>query len=303
MVLHNYEELLTRVRGLASQKVCAVAAADEHAIQAALDAERHRLAKPIFVGDATGIRRVLQAEGVDPDAYTIVEAADEAEAAAKAVALARDGAADIIMKGHVNTPTLLKAVVNKEHGLGTGRLMTHLAVFDLPMYHKVIFISDGGMVTRPDLEQKKQILDNAIFVLHALGYDNPKVACLASAETVSPKIQETVDGAALKEMNRLGEITGCVIEGPISLDLAMSPEAVAMKGYDSPVAGDADFLLAPDVAVGNILGKSMNLFGGAPMIGLIVGAKVPIILTSRGSTAEEKYLSVAMSALISEGNT
>ena len=218
------------------------------------------------------------------------------QAAEKAVSMIRGGSADFLMKGGIQTSDLLKEVVNKERGLNRGRVMSHLGMFEIPGYHKLLALTDGGMVTRPDVNEKAQILMNAVETLHNLGYENPKVAVLAAAETVNPKIPESVDGDLLKKMNASGGLTGCIVEGPISYDLMISHEAAKIKGYESPVTGDTDILLMPDMTSGNLLAKAFQFTAGAMMAGMIVGAGAPIVLVSRGATAMEKYLSLVLSA-------
>ncbi|MBP2651655.1 MAG: phosphate butyryltransferase [Firmicutes bacterium] len=200
------------------------------------------------------------------------------------------------MKGKIQTADLLKAVVNKEKGLRTGSVMSHVVLHEIPTYHKLLVITDGGMMMYPNLAEKKQIIENAVNSLLSLGYDKPKVAVLAAVENVNPKMPEAVDAGLLKEMNQKGEIKNCIVEGPISYDLAMSKDAAKIKGYESPVTEDADILMVPNITVGNIMGKALVYSAGAKIAGFIVGAKVPIVLTSRGSSAEEKYLSLVLSA-------
>lgn len=200
------------------------------------------------------------------------------------------------MKGKIQTADLLRAVVNKENGLRTGKVMSHIVIHEIPTYHKLLAVTDGGMMMYPNLDEKKQIIENAVSTFLALGYENPKVAVLAAVETVNPKMQESVDADMLKKMNIKGEIKNCIVEGPISYDLTMSKESASIKGFVSPVTGEADIIVVPNITVGNILGKSLVYSAGAKMAGFIVGAKVPIVLTSRGSTSEEKYLSLALSA-------
>jgi phosphate butyryltransferase len=224
---------------------------------------------------------------------------DDDEAARKAVAFIREGKGDFLMKGKLETAQMLKPVVNKETGLGTGGLMSNFVIFQAPRYHKLLVVTDGGMVTYPTLEQKKAIIENTVETLKALGYENPKIGVLAAVEKLNPKMPETVDADALRRMNAEGEIKDCIVEGPISLDLALDPEAAAIKGYKSPVAGDADALIVPDIHTGNALGKSIILLGGGRMANFIVGAKVPIILASRASSSEEKYLSLTVAAMAS----
>ena len=240
--------------------------------------------------------QVLAELGEHIPAEDIHDEPDLAEAARKAVALVRSGEADFLMKGKLDTSVLLKAVVNKETGLGKGGVMSHFTAFEIPTYHKLLMPVDGGMVTYPTLEQKKAIIENTVGALRAMGYDCPKVGVLACVEKLNPKMPETVEGDALKQMNQRGELTGCVVEGPISYDCAVSREIAAFKGFESPCAGDCDVLVAPNIHAGNIMGKMLTVTCKAKMAGFIVGARCPIVMTSRGSSAEEKYLSIVISA-------
>ena len=297
MVIRNFDEVVSRVRQFPARKRCGVVAADEHAIQAALKAEREGLAEPVFVGVRAQILEILAQESAYGD-YQILDSSDLAESAALGVSLARGGEVDFLLKGHIDTSVLLRAVVNKETGLGTGSLMTHCAFNEVPTYHKLLVTTDGGMVPYPDVDMKQGIIENAVRALHRLGYENPKVACLAAVEKLNPKMPETVDADELKKRSLDGRLTGCIVEGPISFDLAFDPGAAKLKDYESPVAGDADIMLVPNITVGNVLGKALVYAAGGRMAGFISGARCPIILTSRSSTAEEKFLSIALSALL-----
>ena len=200
----------------------------------------------------------------------------------------------------MQTTTLLKAVVNKETGLNQGRSISHVALIDIPKYHKIMGVTDGGMIMYPNLEQKKDIVLNAIEMFHGLRYEEPKIAALCAVETVNPKMPETLDAQALKEMAASGEIAGCCIEGPISMDLAVSREAAAVKKYDSPVAGDADILLVPSIYTGNIMVKALIEFAGTLMVGCVIGTKCPIALNSRSASFEEKYYSLLACSMMVE---
>ena len=296
-MLKNFDEVVSKVKESPERKKCVVVAADEHAIEAAVEAEKEGLADPVFVGKTEEIKNILKELKTEKE-YRIVEAASLEEAAAKGVELARNKEVDFIIKGAIDTAILLKAVVNKETGLGTGRLMTHVAFNEVKTYHKLLITTDGGMVTYPDVDKKQGIIENAVDILKSLGYDEVKVAVLAAVEKVNPKMPETLDAAELKQRNIDGKIKDCIIEGPISFDLAFYPEAAKLKGFNSPVAGDADILLVPNITAGNILGKSLVYAAGGRMAGFIIGAQVPIILTSRSSSAEEKFLSIALAALV-----
>lgn len=297
MILKKFDQLVEKVKGFSEPKRVIVAAAgDMHTLEAVVHAQKEGIIKPVLTGDKGTIQEILQKLNVEISENNIYDVPDVDEAAKKAVELVHQGAGDFIMKGKLETAQLLKPVVNKETGLGTGRVMSHFVLNELPHYHKLLVTSDGGMMTYPTLEQKKQIIQNAVETLHILGYENPKVAAVAAVEKVNPKMPETIEAAALAQMNKAGEIKGCVIAGPISLDIALDKEAAQIKGYESPVAGDADMILVPNIQVGNVLGKSIVTIAGGKMAGFIVGSKVPIVLTSRGSSAEEKFLSLVLAA-------
>ena len=300
MVINNFDELIKKVQSFEGKKKVAVAAAhDEHALEAVFHAVENNIVEPVFIGNKEKIKEIAAKLGKTVSDDSIIDTADDIEAAAKAVELARNGQVDFIMKGKLQTADLLRAVVDKEKGLRTGKVMSHVSIQEVPSYHKLLITTDGGMMMYPDLEQKKKIIENAVEVLHSLGYENPKVGVLAAVETVNPKMPESVDAGKLKEMNKNGEITGCIVEGPISYDIAMNKESGEIKGFVSPVAGDPDILIVPNITAGNILGKCLVYSAGAKMAGFIVGAKVPIVLTSRGSSSEEKYLSLVISAAAS----
>ncbi len=295
MVFKTFDELIASQKGHPNMARMAVAAAgDEHTIEAVLKARKEGIAQPVLVGDKALIDAALEHFGETVPAEDIYDVPDLAESARFAVSLVREGKADFLMKGKLDTSILLKAVVNKENGLGTGRVMSHFTAFEVPSYHKLIVPVDGGMVTYPTLEQKKDIINNTVGALKKMGYDMPKVGVLACVEKLNPKMPETVEGDALKQMNQKGEIPDCIVEGPISYDCAMSKEIADFKGFSSPCAGDCDVLLAPNIHAGNIMGKMLTVTCGAKMAGFIVGAKCPIVMTSRGSTPEEKFLSIVL---------
>lgn len=297
MVFKNYDQLIEKVKGYPSKKRMAVAAAgDEHTLEAVMHARKEGIVEPVLVGDKAVIDSILKNMGEVVPEENIYDYPDLKEAAEYAVQLVREGKADFLMKGKLDTAVILKAVVNKEHGLGQGRTMSHFTMFEVPTYHKILVAVDGGMVTYPTLEQKKDIINNTVETLIAMGYECPKVGILACVEKVNPKMPETVEANELKEMNQRGEIKNCIVEGPISYDCAVNKEIADFKGYESPVAGDVDVLVAPNIHAGNIMGKMYVCSCNARMAGFIVGAKCPIVLTSRGSSAEEKYLSIVVCA-------
>lgn len=297
MVYKSFDELVEKVKGYPSMKRMAVAAAgEEHTLEAVLHARKEGIARPILVGDKAQIVRILGELGETVPEEDIYSAEDAKAAAELAVSLVREGKADFLMKGYLDTGVILKAVVNKETGLGKGGVMSHFTMFDIPTYHKILVPVDGGMVTYPTLEQKKAIIENTVGTLRDMGYDCPKVGVLACVEKVNPKMPETVEAAELARMNKDGEIGDCIVEGPISYDCAVDAEIAKMKGYESQIAGDVDVLVAPNIHAGNIMGKMLACTCKARLAGFIVGAKCPIVLTSRGSSAEEKFLSIVVSA-------
>ncbi len=294
MALKNFDELIERVKGGKRCTVALVEAHDEHALEAVVNASD--IVDAILVGDKEKIQAVLAKLGQDVNRYPIEAVPEGMHPSVCAAKLIHDGKADFLMKGKIMTGDLLKGVLSPEADLRTGGLMSHLSFNEVPGYHKLLCVTDGGMVTYPDLEKKKGIVKNAVEFLHRLGYDKPNVAALCAVETVNPKMPETVDGAALKEMSLSGELPSCYVEGPISYDLAMVPELSEVKGYSSPVVGDFDVLLCPEIVVGNVLGKCFIYTLGGRMAGIVLGCKVPIVLTSRGSSTDEKYYSLALAA-------
>lgn len=297
MEFKTFDELIKHVQSNGKKKRVAVAAAhDSHALEAVILADKDNIATPVLVGYKKEIQEILVKLGVEADKYEIYETHSDKESAEKTIELIKEGKADFIMKGKLQTADLLRAVVNKEKGLSKGKVMSHIAMHEVPAYHKLLAVTDGGMMMYPNLEEKKQIIENAVEVFNNIGYPCPKVAVLAAVENVNPKMPETVDADLLKKMNQDGEIINCIIEGPMSYDLAWSKESAAIKGYKSEVVGEADIMIVPNITTGNILGKALIYAGNAKMAGFIVGAKVPIVLTSRGASTQEKYLSLAISA-------
>lgn len=296
-MFRNFKEMEEKVRtNKEAKKVVVVSAHDDHTLEAVIQAQKDQIVYPILLGNQEKILKLLKHLRFDANNVTIMDLPDDLDAANMAVELIHAGRADFIMKGKIQTAELLKSVVNKEKGLGIGKLISHIALYEVPNYHKLLAITDGGMVMYPNLAEKKCILENAVDAFLTLGYSTPKIAVLTAVETVNPKMPETVDADMLKKMNDSGEIKNCIVEGPISYDLTMSKESAHVKGYQSEVTGDADILLVPTITVGNILGKALSYSANAKMAGIVVGAKVPIVLTSRGSSREEKYLSLVLSA-------
>lgn len=301
MIYTSFLQIVDRAKDLEGHVKMAVAAADRHSIEAVLDAMKQGIVKPVLVGDSEDIRRNLAELGAVLPEEDIVDAQDLQTAAYKSVELVREGKAQCILKGKLDTAILLREVVNKTSGIGLGGTMSHFTIFDAPAHDRLIAAVDGGMVTYPSLEQKKAIIENTVMAMRAMGYKEPKVGVLACVEKINPKMPETVEADELKQMNQRGEIRHCIVEGPISYDCALDKEIADFKGYESPCAGSCDILLAPNIHAANIMGKMFCLTGKAKMAGIIVGAKCPIAMVSRGSSAEEKYISIVLAALVAKG--
>jgi len=293
-MFESFGELSGKVT--ATQKTLVVAAAhDSHALEAVyIAAEKFRL-QYILVGNRKKIISLSSELGVTPDLGVIIESGDDADCAQRAVALIRDGSGDALMKGKLDTGTLLKAVLCKENGIRDSGTLSHLAILEVPSYNKIIGITDGGMIPNPTLEQKADIARNAAMFFQRIGYERPKIAVLCASEIASPKIQETVDAAKLQAMCTQGELGDCLLEGPLSFDIAVSRESASLKGFASEISGETDILLVPNITVGNVLAKGLIYWAGANMAGCILGAKTPIVLTSRGASTEEKLLSIMLS--------
>ena len=292
MILKDFKQLRQLVESVDKRTVAVVAAHDAHTLEAVLKTKDEGILDHILIGKKDDIIKIGNELGYDVSSDVIIDSDTDEDAVTKGLDLIKTGGADFLQKGILQTSTLLKGVVNKENGIKARDTLSNVALLDIPAYHKVVGLTDGGMVMYPTLEQKKDIIDNAVEVYKALGYDNPKVAVLCAVETLNPKMPETVDAAELKKMNQEGIIKDCVVEGPISFDLAVDPEAAKIKGYESPVAGDADIIIMPDISAGNLTSKALTVLGGAMMAGIVMGAKCPIALNSRSAAFEEKYYSL-----------
>lgn len=289
----SFDDLKKSVLNLKSKRRVAIVCPDEHSLEAAFLAKDDGLLEIALVGDKNEIERLLKK--INRDDASIVHSLKE-EAAANAVKLIHSKEAHFLLKGSIQTADLLKAVVDKENGLRTGRLMSHLCFVHVPKYKKLLAASDGGMCIYPTLDEKKQILQNGLDAMWKMGYKKPKVAIVTAVETPNPKMKESMDAVALKEAAQNGEFGSCIVEGPISMDLSLSKEIAKIKGYESEVVGDVDLLIFPEITACNACIKVLICLADAKLAGLILGAKVPIVLTSRGSSSEEKYLSLLLGA-------
>lgn len=290
----NFKELTDQLQSNGRRRVVLAAAQDAHALEAVLDAAKQGIVDYTLVGDKTAILAVATQHQMNVDESCILQADGDEASAFTAVQLIRQSKGDFLMKGKMMTSALLKAVVNSETGIRTGSIMSHAAILEVPTYHKLLCVSDGGMMPHPTLEQKIAITENAVALMTSMNCLEPKVAVLAGVEVENTKMPETSDAIAIA--NHFADRTDCLVQGPLSLDLILSRESAEIKGIQGPVINDADILIVPDMACGNIMSKALMFGGGATMAGCIIGAKVPIVLTSRGASTREKFLSLAMAA-------
>nr|WP_321255711.1 phosphate acyltransferase [uncultured Pseudodesulfovibrio sp.] len=297
-MLKDFNELIEKAKSGRQYKVCVAAAQDGellHAVKLAVDMGFMR---PVLVGNEKIVRDLAAEVGLTD--FELVACDDVDECAAVAVEIVKSGQADVLMKGIINTATYMRAILNRETGLRNGSLISALAVYDLKEYHKLIYCSDSGINTAPDVEQKQAILVNALGAMKRLGMDCPNVAALTASETVHPKIQASVDADMLVKLAEKGEIPSCVIEGPIAFDVAFDRHAAEHKGIDSKVSGEVDLILAPNIETGNALGKSWLTLSNAKWAGVVLGTTHPVVLGSRSDTAEVKINSIALACLLAQ---
>ena len=297
----TFEQLESQVfKKAKKRRVAVVEAADAHVLEAVRHAVEVGLVEPLLFGKRAEVEAKLAAMDLDITAWEIVDSPEPAISALQAGIAVKEGRADFILKGLIATGQLLKGLFKEETGFRTGRLISHMNIVQLRTYPKLLALCDAAINIAPTLEQKKDILQNAVDALTRMGITQPKVAVLASAETVNEKMPESVDAAALKRMNEQGEITGCLVEGPISYDLAVCKESAQTKGYDSPVAGDADLLVCPNIVTANVLIKCLRHSAEALTAGIVIGGRVPVVLNSRAASAEDKYRTMILAASATE---
>ena len=297
-MLKNFDEVLEKVRSIEPFTVSVAAAADKELLQAVKTASDLGFVRPVLVGDHRAVGSICEEIGLKP--LDILAADGEEEAVATAVKAVREGGAQVLMKGLVNTSIYMRGILNKEHGLRTGRLLSMMAVYEAPGYHKLVYCSDSGINVAPNLEQKKDILKNILLATKSIGLETPKVAALTANEMVDPKIQSTVDAAGLVEYvasGALGPDLPCIIEGPIAFDVAFDPHAAAHKKIDSKITGETDIVIFPNMEAGNIMGKSWIHLCKGRWAGIVLGATHPVILGSRADTPEIKLNSIALACL------
>jgi phosphate butyryltransferase len=291
--LGNFVEIAVR-KG--KKRLAVAVAQDEDVLKAIKSAMQDGIVIPILVGDRHEITISAEHAGLDLSGIEIIHEPDRQNACMAAVKLVRNGRADILMKGLVSTGILVKAILDKESGLLKGSLLSHMAFFETSFYHKILCITDAALNISPDFNEKCAIVNNAVSVYHKLGISDPRVAVLAAVETVNPKMEATVHAAMLTMMQKRNQIEGCIIDGPLALDNAVSANAAKHKGLKSDVAGDADILVTPDLNSGNMLYKSLNFLGGAFVAAIVAGASVPVVLTSRADKDKSKFMSIALAA-------
>ncbi|MBX8939582.1 phosphate acyltransferase [Enterococcus gilvus] len=295
--MQKFDELLANFASEQKIRIGVVCANDEVTIQSVFNEKVRDYLEPILIGDETRINEILTKHHFSA---RIVSTDTEEKCAAVGVEMVRKNEIDFLMKGHIQTRTFLKAVVDREKGIATSGLLSHVALNEIPAYHKLLLTTDGGMVTAPSKADKKILIKHGIEVMNKIGVKKPKVGLLAAAEKVNPKISSTVEAEEIMQEIQSEEPDSCWIDGPISLDLSLSKEVAAIKHYESPVAGDADIVVGPDITTMNVLGKSLTILAGAKMAGLIMGASVPIVMVSRGSTEEEKAYSILVAMYCSK---
>ena len=296
MVLKKIDELIEIAKSKETRVLAVAASADKHVVEAVANAAKDNIVIPIFVGNEKLTKEYAEVAGLKIENIRFINEINDAKACAIAVNRVREGKADILMKGQVATATLLKAVLDKENGLRTGSTLSHFALFESPYYHKLIGVTDAAMNVAPEFQDKVSIVKNAVSAMQGIGIEMPKLAVIGPVEVVNPKIESTVHAAMLTQMNKRGQISNCIIDGPLAIDNAVSKEACQQKKIVTEVGGDADILMAPELNAANILYKMFSFMGGAVSAAVILGAKCPIVLTSRADSEHTKLLSIAFAA-------
>lgn len=295
----SFSEILKMAKDRKKGKVAVAVAQDVPVLEAVRDAAENGIIDAVLVGDKKSITEISSGIGMHTGDMEIIDEPDKVKACMTAVSLVSGGQAGMLMKGLVDTATFLHAVLDKERGLRTGKLLSHAAVFEVPALKRLLILTDAAMNIAPDLAAKKQIIENAVLLAHSIGMDNPKVAPICAVEVVNPDMPCTIDAAILSKMNERGQIKGCLIDGPLAFDNAISETAAGHKGIESPVAGHADIILASNIETGNAVYKTLTYTSGAKVGAVVIGARAPIILTSRADSPENKLYSIALASLIS----
>lgn len=298
----SFDDLLAKVKGCERKKLAVAVAQDKPVLEAVKAAKEQGIAEAILVGDKIKIKEVADELEMDLAQYEVIHEADTKKAALFAVQLVSSGRADMVMKGLVDTATFLRSVLNKEVGLRTGKVMSHVAVFEIEGIDRLIFLTDAAFNTYPDLKAKVQIVQNSVYVANACGITMPKVAPVCAVEIVNPDMPATVDASLLSKMNDRGQIKGCIVDGPLALDNAISEEAAKHKGVTGPVAGKADVIMLPDIETANVMYKTLTYTAKSRNGGILVGTSAPVILTSRADSFETKVNSIALAAVVAEAS-
>lgn len=299
-MIRSFTDLIGRVEDLPPTKISVAQADDEDVILAIKEAMEKKIIKPYLLGEKKAIEKQVRKTGLPMKDIEIIDV-DGENVADEAVKLVSNGQADVLMKGMISTSNFLKSVVNKEFGLRSGRLLSHVAALEVPALDRVIFVTDGGMNIEPNLEQKVDILKNGIDSLRSLGYDDIHVAILSASESVSPNMASTMDAAIISKMADRGQIPGAIVDGPLALDNILDKGAAIAKGINSPVAGNTDLILVPNIETGNVLGKSATFLSKGHMAGIIAGTQAPIVLSSRADSMFSKLSSIALACLMVRG--
>jgi phosphate butyryltransferase len=299
-MLRTFDEVLHKAKDYGPKKMAVASAGAEDVLKAVEAARKEGLTDSILVGDKKEIIQIAEKMGINPANYEIIDKPDKTETARCAVELVRNKKASILMKGMMGTARLLQAVLDKEIGLRTNRLLSHVYTLEIKNYNRLLTITDGAMSISPDLKQKAQIIQNAIYYAHSMGIKKPKVAVVAALELVNPDMPATIDAACLAKMSERGQIVGGIVDGPLAFDNAISKEAAEHKGIESPVSGEVDIVLVPNIESGNIFAKGLVYLAKAVPAGLLLGAKVPVVLVSRSDSAQSKLYSIALGVLMSE---
>ena len=297
--IRSLDQLVAELKGQPSRRLAVAAGHDPNTIQAAARAASEGIAEVTLVGDGGRIEELCRQFDLDRQLFTVIDEAEETAAGAQAVQMVRNGAADVLMKGMIGTDKYMRLILNKEQGLlPPGNVLSHLTVFEIPAYMerhgKLLFVSDVAIIPAPDLAAKLKILGYCITAAHSFGIAEPRAALIAATEKVNPKMSACTDAALISQMARRGQVSGAIIDGPLALDVALSPEAIQIKGLDSPVGGAADILVFPNIESGNVFYKAATLLAGARLAAAVVGTTAPCILTSRADSEESKFLSIAL---------
>ena len=298
-MIKKLDDIMMKLKNNKTMKLAVAAAEDKEVLHAVFDAKKENIIEPILVGDVEKIKEISSELGITLDGIEVIESSSLEESAKIAVKLVADKKADFVMKGLLDTSILLKSVLDKDYGLRTDSLLSHVMIYEIPAYHKLLILTDGGMNIAPTYEQKEKILMNSIQAAKSLELDTVKVACLAAKEKVSPKMISTVDADKLSQAGKEGVFgENVIVEGPLAFDLAVSKESAEIKRFESNVSGDVDILLVPTIEVGNGIGKTLTYMANAKSAGIIMGAKAPVVLVSRADSHESKLYSIAYGALV-----